>query len=208
MTMNIDLTGFLLAQVTTYGALALGLMMFLRGLGLPLPTGLVVMTSGALARSGQVEWPAAALLAFGGVVLGDIGSYLLGRFAGDRLRQRLTGNRAAAWERAQAWIQRQGTVAVLASRSALSSLDAPISWIAGSSGYGLGRFLTWDLIGRLGWLLFHGGLGYLFAGQWESISLTMQGYAGWLAGLAALVLGAYLARRLLQRCTSGARVLG
>ena len=151
--MKLDLTSLLLTQVTTYGPLA-------------------------LARSGQMAWPVAALLAFGGVVLGDAGSYLMGGFAGDRLRQRLSGSRAAAWERAQAWIQRKGAVALLATRCALMSLDVPTSCIAGSSDYGFRRFLTWDLIGRLGWLALYGGLGYAFGGQWEVISVAVQDYSG------------------------------
>ena len=206
--MNLDPTSLLLTQVTTYGPLALGLAVLLGALGLPLPTGLVLMASGSLARSGQVEWPAAALLALGGVVLGDAGSYLVGRFAGDRLRQRLTGRRSAAWQRAQTWVQRQGTVALLATRCALTSLDVPTSWIAGSSDYGFRRFLTWDLIGRLGWLALYGGLGYALGGQWQVVSVAVQDYSGWLAGLAAVGLAAYLVWRRCQKCTAGSSVQG
>lgn len=193
---DLDLTDLFLTGMTTYGPLLFGLALLLSPLGLPVPTGLLVLAAGAFARQGLMDWPAAAAAGLAGTILGDVGSYGLGRFAGDWVQHRLKGNGAAMWLKAQAKFLKHGALALLSTRVLFTGLDVPTNLVAGSSHYPFRRFLAWDLLGRLGWLLLYGGLGYAFGSQWLVVSQTINDYQGWFAGLAVMGIGFLLLRRL------------
>ncbi len=55
------------------------------------------------------------------------------------------------------------------------------------------------LIGELTWLSLFGGLGYAFGSQWEVISTFASDFGGLVFGLVILVVGLYLAFRLLRK---------
>lgn len=191
-----NLTGFFLSAMTTAGPLALALALFLGPVGLPIPTGLLVLAAGALARQGLVPWAAALALGLAATVLGDLAAYGLGRLGGGWVA-RLARRRADLWQRARDWFQRRGGLAVYATRVLLTSLDVPTNLIAGGSGYAFQRFLAWDLVGRATWLLLYGGLGYLAGSRWPAVSHLVTSYGIWLALAAALISGlTYLVRRL------------
>ena len=80
---DLNLTDLFLTGMTTYGPLLFGLALLLSPLGLPVPAGLLVLAAGAFARQGFMDWPVAAAVGLVGTVLGDVGSYGLGCFAGD-----------------------------------------------------------------------------------------------------------------------------
>jgi membrane-associated protein len=201
-----NLTEFFLSAMITAGPLALAL--FLGPLGLPIPTGLLVLAAGALARQGLMPWATALVLGLAATVLGDLTTYALGRL-GSGWVARLTRRRADLWQRAQGWFQQRGGLAVYASRVLFTSLDVPTNLIAGSSRYDFQHFLAWDVAGRATWLLLYGGLGYLAGSQWPVISQRLaigqrlacsrlvSSYGVWL-GVAAAVVGGiiYLLRRL------------
>jgi membrane protein DedA with SNARE-associated domain len=191
-----NLTEFFLSAMTTAGPLALALALFLGPVGLPIPTGLLVLAAGALARQGLMPWATALALGLAATVLGDLTSYGLGRL-GSGWVARLAQRRADLWQRAQGWFQQRGGLAIYATRVLLTSLDVPTNLIAGSSRYAFQRFLAWDVVGRATWLLLYGGLGYLFGSQWQAVSQLISSYGIWL-GVAAAAAGgiAYLLRRL------------
>jgi membrane protein DedA with SNARE-associated domain len=195
---DLGLTDLFLTGMATYGPLLLGLALLLSPLGLPVPTGLLVLAAGAFVRQGLMEWPVAAAVGLAGTVLGDVGSYGLGRFAGDWIQRRLRGNRAALWLRAQSQFLKHGALALLSTRVLFTSLDVPTNLVAGSSHYPFPQFLAWDLLGRLGWLLLYGGLGYAFGSQWQMVSQAINDYQGWLAVLAVVGTGILILRRLCQ----------
>lgn len=195
---DLSLTDLFLTGMTSYGPLLFGLALLLSPLGLPVPTGLLVLAAGAFVRQGLMDWPVATAVGLAGTVLGDVGSYGLGRFAGDWVQRRLKGNRAALWLKAQAGFLKHGALALLSTRVLFTGLDVPTNLVAGSSHYPFRRFLAWDLLGRLGWLLLYGGLGYVFGSQWPVVSQMISDYQGWFAGLAVVGVGVLLLRRLCQ----------
>ena len=193
------LTDLFLTGMTSYGPLLFGLALLLSPLGLPVPTGLLVLAAGAFVRQGLMEWPAAGAVGLAGTVLGDVGGYGLGRFADNWIHRRLNGNRAVLWLRAQTLFLRYGTLALLSTRVLMTSLDVPASLVAGSSHYPFRRFLAWDLLGRLIWLLLYGGLGYVFGSQWRMVSQAINDYEGWFAALAAVGVGLLVLRRMYHK---------
>jgi membrane-associated protein len=126
-----------------------------------------------------------------GSVLGDSGGYWLGRYGGRLILKRVDGS--TIWRRAQALFARHGALAILLTRFVIIPLAPPINLIAGSSHYAFRRFLRFAITGELIGVALYGGLGYLFADQWEALSDLAGGLHGVLIGLLALAVGGVLA---------------
>jgi membrane-associated protein len=198
-----DLTDALLTALLAYGAPALGLALFGVALGIPLPATLLLLASGAFVRQGVLDAPVAFGLGLLGSVLGDSGSYCLGRCGGALVLKRVEGR--ALWRQAQASFDQRGALAIFLTRFMLTPLALPTNLIAGSSRFAYGRFLTLDVLGELVWIALYGGLGYAFADQWETVSDLAGNLTGALIGLLALLAGGALAYRTRRRRVLAAR---
>jgi membrane-associated protein len=188
-----DFSEMIIQGVLTYGAPALALVVLAGSLGIPMPVTLLMVAAGAFARRGLLDWSLAAPLVLLGGVIGDSTSYLLGRYGWRRRLRRLDGS--ALWHRAQATFGRRGGLAILLTHVVLMPLCAPVTLIAGRSRYAYRRFLAYDVVGVMGWVMIYGGLGYLFADRWETIAGLVGNIGSVLIG--ALILGGiiYLASR-------------
>lgn len=194
----LEWSDWLIAAMDSYGAPALGIALFLGALGIPLPSTLLVLAAGAFAQQGSLNGAQTLAIGLAGVVLGDSLSYGAGRWAGSKMSGRWM--QRPAWQQAQQAFSRHGGWLVYLSRWLLTPVALPVSLLAGSGGYGFGRFLREDALGELTWLLLYGGLGYVLGSQWETASQVLAASGQWLALLAALLLGlALLARMRLQR---------
>ena len=71
--------------------------------------------------------------------------------------------------------------------------------LAGGSGYSFRRFLLFDVLGEVTWLILFGTLGYWVGSQWEAATQFISDSSGLVAGLMLLAGGIYLAIRLLKR---------
>lgn len=91
-----------------------------------IPTLSLLLTTGALARTGHISLPLVIATAVGTVVAGDLLAHRTGRFLGDRLRTGLAGRRVpdAAWHQAHTLMMRHGSRAVLCARR----LQGPRRW--------------------------------------------------------------------------------
>jgi len=194
MNGEFNLTEFFLTAMLTYGPPALGLALLLGALGIPVPGSLLVMAAGAFVRQGALDWPTASSLGLLGVVVGDSGSYALGRFAKDWVQRRF--GRSAAWQKAQTILVQRGGLAIYITRFFMTPLAVPINLMAAGSGYPFGRFLMYDLAGEVTWLAIYGAIGYVFGSQWELINQFISDFSGLLVGLVILAAGIYfLVRR-------------
>jgi membrane protein DedA with SNARE-associated domain len=192
-----ELTEAFLTAMLAYGPLALALALLIAALGIPLPATLLLLAAGAFARQGALDGAWAAGLGLLASVLGDSGGYCFGRCGGALVQRRVAGR--TSWQRAQATFARRGSLAVLLTRFALTPLALPTNLIAGSTRYAFPRFLLFDVIGELVWVVLYGGLGYLFADRWEALSELAGNLTGALLGLFALATGGYLTFRSRQR---------
>jgi membrane-associated protein len=179
---DLNLTDLLLGAMTTYGPGVLGSALLLGGVGVPIPGTVLVLAAGALARQGVIDWSLALAMGLAGVVLGDNISYVMGRLGKAWIQPRGRRSASAAWRKAQARFEQGGALAIYSTRFLLTPLAIPTNLVAGSSGYGFRRFLTYDVAGELTWLMLYGGLGYAFASQWQVINQFADDFSGWLAG--------------------------
>jgi membrane-associated protein len=189
----------LLPTTAPYGPFAFGVILFLSSLGFPFPSAVLLLTTGALAQHGLVDWRLVLVLGLAGTVLGDCASYALGRSVGGWVLGR-SRRWAQAWGRAEAFLGRYGGAAVYLTRFLLPALDVPTNLLAGSGGLAFRRFLLWSVAGRATWLALYGSVGYISGSQWHVVAQAVSTYSGWLAGLAAAGLGIYI---LLRKRVSG-----
>ena len=177
---------WVLANLAGYGVPALLVICYLGSLGIPFPITPVIIAAGAFTRAGLFDWRLALLACLAGAALADHSEYLLGRVAQPWLERHL--GQKLLWRQAQATMRRQGNWAILFTRFWFTPLAPAVNLIAGSR-YPYVRFLVFDLVGELLWVLLYGGMGYLFAAQWEQASQTMSLLSGLSMALVILVLG-------------------
>ncbi len=92
--------------------------------------------------------------AFVGAVLGDQAGYLIGRFGGAPLVERLARSPAApaVLGRARALVDRRGGLGVFFSTWLVAPLGPWVNFIAGTTGLNWLRFTLWDVLGEAVWV--------------------------------------------------------
>jgi membrane-associated protein len=200
MNSELSFVDWFLTGMLIYGPPALGLALLLGALGVPMPASTLLLVAGTLIQQDVFDGPLTAGLALTSVVLGDSGSYWLGRTAGARLLRRVA--QTAIGRRAQALFERWGGLAIFITRFLFTPLWVPVSLLAGSNHYPYWRFVVFDVAGEVIWVALYIGLGYYFAGSWEAIGDLANDLSGVLLGLATLGGGGYLAYRIWWRRTA------
>lgn len=184
-----ELSGEILSYIITYGPLALGVTVLLAALGVPFPSTVFVLASGAFIQQGVLDLTSTLAVALLFVVMGDTLSFGMGRLLRRSLQARFS--RMESWRNAEMSFQRRGGVAIYLTRCLLTPMAVPTNWIAGGSGYRPLRFVAYATAGELTWLLAYGGLGYLFGSQWEVVSTFVSDFSGLLVGVVMLLGGVY-----------------
>ncbi len=187
---GIDISSLALGWIAAYGAPMVAVMLFLGGLGLPLPATLIVIASGAFMRQNLLDLYSTPILGYLGTITGDSLLYWLGYLASNQIETRF-GN-TSAWKSARDLFDQRGGVAIFLTRWLLTAVAFPITLIAGSSGYHFKKFFAYAVLGELTWVLLYGGLGYAFGSQWELISDFISNFSGFILGALALGVGIYL----------------
>jgi len=187
----------LLATVNAYGAPVLGLLLMLGALGIPFPTTLLVIASGALIREGVLSPESVALIGLPGALLGDSLSYTLGHLAQEWLLQRFGGT--SAWQCAGQNFYQHGGLAIFLTRWLFTGIAIPTNLVAGGSGYSFSRFLVMALFGETTWMALFGSLGYWFGSQWQAVSQVVAQLGTPLLGIGVVGVGLYLAVRVMRR---------
>jgi membrane-associated protein len=187
---GIDLSSLVLGWMATYGAPMVAGMLFLGGLGIPLPATLIVIASGAFIRQNLLDIYSTPILGYLGTVAGDAALYAVGYFASGWIEHRF--GQTNAWKSAHILFERRGGIAIFLTRWLLTAVALPVTLIAGSSGYRFRKFFAFVMLGELTWVALYGGLGYAFGSQWELISDFISNFSGFALGALALGVGVYL----------------
>jgi len=172
---------FLLTQIINYGAPLIGLILLLGALGFPVGASVVVIAAGAFSQQGFLNWQNAILIGLAGAVIGDSLSYGIGHFAKGWTQQRF-GN-SPTWTNASLSFQKRAGLAVFFTRWLMTTIAIPVNLIAGGTGYKFSRFLFFDVLGEITWILLYGGLGYWFGSEWELVYEFLNNFGGLIVGL-------------------------
>jgi membrane-associated protein len=187
---TVDLSSLALSWIAAYGSPMVAGILFLGGLGVPVPATLTVIASGAFMRQNLLNSYTTPLLGYLGTVAGDTLLFGIGYLASARIEARF--GQTAAWQNGKAFFIRRGGIAIFLTRWLFTAIAFPVTLIAGSSGYRFWKFLAFDLLGELTWIAIYGGLGYVFGSQWELISDFISNFSGFILGGLVLGVGIYL----------------
>lgn len=185
-----DISSYLLTWVISYGTPVIALLLFLGGIGIPVPASLLVIAAGAFSQQGILDPVTASLVGLLAVITGDSISYLIGKKATGLMTPRMVSE--ADFARAGDLFVRFGGGMIVITRSILSVLAIPTNLIAGSIKYPFSRFLIFDTAGEIIWIIGYGSLGYIFGAEWETVSDFLSNSGGFLAAILIVVIPGYL----------------
>jgi len=190
------MSDYLLTLVINYGSPFIALVLFLGALGFPVGASVLVIAAGAFSEQGILAWHTTALLGLLGALLGDVLSFGLGYFNRDWVDAHF--GKSPAWRSARDTFDKRAGPAIYLTRFLVTSLAIPINLIAGGSGIRFRRFMTWDILGEMTWILLYGSLGYWFGSQWEILSNFTSNFGGLLLGLTLLGIGIWAGLRRMK----------
>ena len=181
-----------------YGYFAVVGLVGIEGIGIPAPGQIILIAAGVYAAAGQLDLIAVLTLALLAAVIGDNLGYAIGHYGGRPLVRRfgryvlLTEDRMAATER---FFCGRGNMVVLIGRF-VDGLRQAIGIVAGMAQMRWRRFLTYNVVGAVGWVGIWVLVGYLAQTHIPTIYAKFQQYQICvLVALAVLVI-ALLARWL------------
>jgi len=197
--------------ISQYGYLAVFVLMLAESACIPIPSEVIMMFGGALA-AGAVSGahPALSGVVAAGVLGSVAGSYVawaVGKYAGQSAISRWgrrVGVREHEIDRATAWFERHGPVAVLVGR-VIPVIRTFISLPAGFADMSAGTFGVYTTLGVIPWTAALGIAGYALGANWEHVANDFHGPTYAIAGVGAVVLIVLFLRR---RKTTAAAAAG
>lgn len=198
------MSDFVLTQVINYGSPLFGLFLFLGALGVPVGASVLVIAVGAFSQQGILTWYSTAVIGLLGAVLGDALSFGIGYYAKDWVEARF--GKSKAWKGAQDTFDSRAGLAIYLTRFLITALAIPTNLIAGGSGIRFRRFMTYDALGEMTWIVLYGGLGYWFGSQWEVVSDFISNFGGLLLGLVFLIGGIWLGTKRIKKISMAAEI--
>ena len=187
------MTDQLFGLLSTYGLPVLFVVLAISSAGVPFPITLMLIATGSLVAQGEMGlWPVLIVCSAGAIVGDNIG-YGLGRWGGRKLVRRITNRFGGAdmIKRAEAFTKRRGGVAIFLSRWLVTPLGPWLNLTSGITGYPWPRFLFWDVLGELLWVVLYVSLGNIFSDRvgaladllgnltWVIVGLIAAGILGW-----------------------------
>jgi membrane protein DedA with SNARE-associated domain len=193
---------------------AIALVLFLAGLGVPIPEDIPLIYGGVLSGQGHMNVYIHFAVSMVFILVGDLSLYLIGRrLAAKRLQKHAATaaedaldtltptrwDRLASPERlaqVQGYFDRYGSWSVFFGRF-VAGIRGAVFLTAGMAGFPLWRFLLLDGLAALLSVPLWIALGYWAGARWEMLLDQAKTYQLYLLGALALalVIGAYLARR-------------
>ncbi|MBL4645982.1 MAG: hypothetical protein COA52_17235 [Hyphomicrobiales bacterium] len=187
----------LLALLPTYGLPLLGLIVGLGCLGVPLPSALIILLCASLTTVGEFDAFGVFTVALGSAIIGDQLGFALGRIGQaniEALKHKYpTLNQLH--QKANAYLQRRGAIAVFLSRWLASPLGPAVNLIAGAANMPWKRFSLFGITGEIVWVSIYTMLGVMFGGYVLQVADIAANASGLIAALAvALIMGRSLWR--------------
>jgi membrane-associated protein len=183
----------LFGLLSTYGLPALFIILAVSSAGVPFPITLLLIATGSFVAQGEMVLWQVLIICSAGAIVGDNVGYWLGRWGGRKLVHRVTERFGGAdmIKRAEAFTKRWGGVGVFLSRWLVTPLGPWLNLTSGIAGYSWPRFLFWDVLGEVLWVVIYVGLGNLFNDRvgalaellgnltWVIVGVIAAGILGW-----------------------------
>lgn len=192
----------LLGLLSTYGLPALFVILTVASFGAPLPVTLVLIISGSFVAQGEMRLWQVLVICSAGAVAGDHLGYCLGRWGGRKLVLRVTDRFGGAdmLKRAEEFTRRRGGIGIFLSRWLVTPLGPWLNLTSGIARYSWPRFLFWDVLGEVLWVVIYVGLGKIFSDRVAALA-DMLGNLTW--AIVGICVASVLGWKLLQYFRSG-----
>ncbi|HWG00652.1 MAG TPA: DedA family protein [Trebonia sp.] len=188
--------------ISQYGYVAIFALMLIESACIPVPSEVIMLFGGALAAGAVAgSHPSLAGIIVAGVLGNVAGSYIawaVGKYAGQaavRRWGRRVGIREHEIDRAAAWFERRGTLAVLVGR-VIPVVRTFISLPAGFAAMPAVRFGVYTTIGCIPWTAALGIAGYELGANWQSVANGFHGPTYVIAGIAVIAIAAAIVVRV------------
>lgn len=169
-----------------YGLAALFLLVMLEGCAVPTPGASILMVGGLLAGRGQMGIVPVLLTAWVAVICGCALGYLLGRYGGRRLLNRLS-IRGERLQKVEGFYARNTVLLLLVARF-VEGLKQTAAIIAGTLEVPLARFMIGTATGATVWVAVFGYGSYLLGHDFAAIHAFFHHTRPWFWGLSAVLL--------------------
>src|SRR5437773_1481022 len=192
LPLKCDLVASFIEQL---GYVGLFVILFIAGLGVPIPEELPIVTGGVLSHQLVLRWWIALPVCLAGVLSGDIALYWVGHHWGERV----LGWRPVRWvlspareEQLKAGYRSHGVKIVFTARHVMG-LRAAAFLTAGIARVPFWKFLAVDAAAAVIGIPVSFGLAYVFANQVEGVLRDVHRIERWLTLLAVAAVAAWLA---------------
>ncbi|MEP6636663.1 MAG: DedA family protein [Acidobacteriota bacterium] len=192
-----SVTDQLLAALLVYGLPVLFGVILVCSAGVPFPISLMLVAAGSFVEQGDMKlWQVIAVASLA-AVLGDQIAYGLSRWGGRRLINRISRKIGVEGkvEKAETWTKRWSGAGIFLSRWLVTALGPWVNVASGVSAYPWRRFLLWDVLGEVLWVILYVGIGYAFSNRVQAIGEILANLTWVTVGLiVTLILGWQLVR--------------
>jgi membrane protein DedA with SNARE-associated domain len=184
----------LLSALSIYGLPVLFGVIIIASAGIPMPMSLLLVAAGSFVEQGEMKLWQVIVLASTGAVIGDQIGYGIGRWGGRKYAFKIsrwfnTGEKNL--KRAEAATRKWEGMGVFFSRWLITPLGPWLNLTSGFTEYPWHRFLLWDVLGEVLWVLIFVNLGRIFSDRvqamsevlgnlaWVAVGLIVAVFCGW-----------------------------
>jgi len=157
----------------------------------------MLVAAGSFVEQGEMKLWQVIAVASAGAVLGDQIAYGLSRWGGRRLINRISRKIGveANIKQAEALTKRWSGAGIFLSRWLITALGPWVNVASGIAAYPWRRFLFWDVLGEVLWVILYVSIGYAFSNRVQAIAEILGNLSWVVVGLiVTLILGWQLFR--------------
>lgn len=192
-----SITDQVLAALLVYGLPVLFGVILICSVGVPFPISLMLVAAGSFVEQGEMKLWQVIAVASVAAVLGDQIGYGLSRWGGRRLINRISHRIGGEVKikQAEALTKRWGGAGIFFSRWLVTALGPWVNVTSGIAAYPWRRFLLWDVLGEVLWVVLYVTLGYIFSNRVQAIAEILGNLTWVIVGLiVTVILGWQLVR--------------
>jgi membrane protein DedA with SNARE-associated domain len=174
------MTATVIALIPEYGLFLLFGVVSLACLAMPLPSSVLVLTSGAFAASDDLNIWHVFGVSFVAFFIGDQVAFWIASRFGPRILtwMRSKPRLVPVLEKSEAMLHSKGHIAVLLSHTILSPTCPYISYLCGAGGMVWLKFTVMAAIGAAIWTLAYVSIGFIFASQLSQVAAILSNFFG------------------------------
>jgi membrane-associated protein len=185
-----SVTDQVLAAFLVHGLPVLFGVILICSIGVPFPISLMLVAAGSFVEQGDMKLWQVIAVASVAAVLGDQIAYGFSRWAGPRLIKKLSRKIDAETKikEAEALTKRWSGAGIFLSRWLVTALGPWVNVASGIAAYPWRRFLFWDVLGEVLWVVLYVSIGYVFSNRVQAIAEILANLSWVVVGLIVTVI--------------------